>query len=184
MYTSESGLMIRHNDHISLKQHRSNSTDLFKTFDSAWSAPPSPVFELRIDKFQRRFGQILERAWSAGRSQHKLPIAAKCAQGIDPESQKCWQRIEIVPKYEREEHKLQRNAKYEPQRKLHLRSMHISSAHQEKHNAFPDRCVRVMSCHEIFIGPRSDHSLPMSLTNWLTDSLTKSRTCWRMNELT
>ena len=24
----------------------------------------------------------------------------------------------------------------------------------------------------IFIGPRSDHSLPMSLTNWLTDSLT------------
>ena len=68
---------------------------LFKTFASAWSAPPSPVFELRIDKFQRRFGQILERASSAGRSQHKLPIAAKCARGIDPEPQKCWLRIEI-----------------------------------------------------------------------------------------
>ena len=95
MYTSESGLMIKHNDHISLKQHRSNSTDFFKTFASAWSATLSPVFELRIDKFQSRFGQILERASSAGRSQHKLPIAAKCARGIDPEPQKCWLQIEI-----------------------------------------------------------------------------------------
>ena len=32
----------------------------------------------------------------------------------------------------------------------------------------------------IFIGPRSDHSLPMSVTNWLTDW----RPCWRLNELT
>ena len=32
----------------------------------------------------------------------------------------------------------------------------------------------------IFIGPRSDHSLPMSLTN----SLTNSRPCSRFNELT
>ena len=44
----------------------------------------------------------------------------------------------------------------------------------------------------IFIGLRSDHSLPMSVTDWLTDSLTDwqtnllkmSRPCWRMNELT
>ena len=34
--------------------------------------------------------------------------------------------------------------------------------------------------YSIFIGPRSDHSLPMSLTN----SLTNSRLCWRLNELT
>ena len=147
MYTSESGLMIKHNDHISLKQHRSNSTDFFKTFASAWSAPPSPVFELRIDKFQRRFGQILERASSAGRSRRKLPIAAKCARGIDPEPQKCWQRIEIEPKYEREDHKLQRNAKYGPQRKLHVRGMHlVLTKSKEKHNASPDRCVRC-ACH-------------------------------------
>ena len=32
----------------------------------------------------------------------------------------------------------------------------------------------------IFIGPRSDHSLPMSLTHWLTHW----RPCWRLNELT
>ena len=32
----------------------------------------------------------------------------------------------------------------------------------------------------IFIGPRSDHSLPMSLTH----SLTNWRTCWGLNELT
>ena len=32
----------------------------------------------------------------------------------------------------------------------------------------------------IFIGPRSDHSLLMSVTDWLT----KSRPCWRLNELT
>ena len=45
--------------------------------------------------------------------------------GIDPEPQKCWLQIEIEPKYEREEHKLQRNAKYGPQRKLHVRGMHL-----------------------------------------------------------
>ena len=32
----------------------------------------------------------------------------------------------------------------------------------------------------IFIGPRSDHSLPMSVTHWLTNW----RPCWRLNELT
>ena len=32
----------------------------------------------------------------------------------------------------------------------------------------------------IFIGHRSDHSLRMSVTHWLTDS----QTCWRLNELT
>ena len=31
-----------------------------------------------------------------------------------------------------------------------------------------------------FIGPRSDHSLPMSVTNWLTNW----RPCWKLNELT
>ena len=36
----------------------------------------------------------------------------------------------------------------------------------------------------IFIGTRSDHSLPMSVTNWLTDSLTNWRHCWGLNELT
>ena len=33
---------------------------------------------------------------------------------------------------------------------------------------------------EVFIGPRSYHSLPMSVTHWLTDS----RPSWRLNELT
>ena len=32
----------------------------------------------------------------------------------------------------------------------------------------------------LFIGPRSDRRLRMSLTNWLTDS----RPCWRMNVMT
>ena len=38
----------------------------------------------------------------------------------------------------------------------------------------------------IFIGPRSDHSLRMSLTIWLTDDLLEliSRPCCRLNELT
>ena len=31
-----------------------------------------------------------------------------------------------------------------------------------------------------FIGPRSDHSLPMSVTHWLTHSLTDWRTCWHL----
>ena len=39
-----------------------------------------------------------------------------------------------------------------------------------------------------FMGPRSDHSLPMSVTNWLTDWLTHWltdwRPSWRLNELT
>ena len=35
----------------------------------------------------------------------------------------------------------------------------------------------------VIIGPRSDHSLPMSVTHWLTHSLTDWRTCWRFNEL-
>ena len=147
MYTSESGLMIRHNDHISLKEHRSNTTDFSKLSPALGQPLRPPVFELRIDKFQQRFGQILERASSAGRSQHKLPIAAKCARGIDPEPQKCWLQIEIEPKYEREEHKLQRNAKYGPQRKLHVRGMHlVLTKSKEKHNASPDRRVRC-ACH-------------------------------------
>ena len=41
----------------------------------------------------------------------------------------------------------------------------------------PKNCYSV---EWIFIGPRSDHSLPMSVT----DSLTESRPCWRFNELT
>ena len=38
----------------------------------------------------------------------------------------------------------------------------------------------------IFIGPRSDHSLPMSVTHWLTHDLLElmSRPCWRLNEVT
>ena len=38
--------------------------------------------------------------------------------------------------------------------------------------------------NRLFIGPRSDHSLPMSVTDWLTNSLTHWRPCWRLNELT
>ena len=36
----------------------------------------------------------------------------------------------------------------------------------------------------IFIGPRSDHILRMSVTHSLTDSLTHWQTCWKLNELT
>ena len=51
---------------------------------------------------------------------------------------------------------------------------------------------------EVFIGPRSDHSLPMSVTHWLTNSLTTllktlwidlcwwnqiSERCWHWNEI-
>ena len=38
---------------------------------------------------------------------------------------------------------------------------------------------RVFTALRIFIGPRSDHSLPMSLTHWLTNW----RPCWKLNEL-
>ena len=31
---------------------------------------------------------------------------------------------------------------------------------------------RLLKCQKFFIGPRSDHSLPMSVTHWLTYSLT------------
>ena len=42
------------------------------------------------------------------------------------------------------------------------------------------RCLPPISF--IFIGPRSDHSLPLSVTHSLTNLL--NRPCWRMNELT
>ena len=41
-------------------------------------------------------------------------------------------------------------------------------------------CTTFHSKVHIFTGPRSDQSLPMSVTNWLTNW----RTCWRFNELT
>ena len=40
-------------------------------------------------------------------------------------------------------------------------------------------CILKSFLH-LFIGPGSDHSLPMSVTH----SLTESQTCWRFNELT
>ena len=44
------------------------------------------------------------------------------------------------------------------------------------------RCAVRLEC--IVIGPRSDHSLPLSVTDSLTHSLTDWRPCWKLNELT
>ena len=44
-------------------------------------------------------------------------------------------------------------------------SIHISEVYLSKYF-----CLYFLGLN-IFIGPRSDHSLPMSVTNWLTDSL-------------
>ena len=41
------------------------------------------------------------------------------------------------------------------------------------HNSFFE--LNLVNNWHIFIGPRSDHSLPISLTDWLTDSLTDWR---------
>ena len=53
----------------------------------------------------------------------------------------------------------------------------ISICRQSRQKWFTSSNIIFLS---FFIGPRSDHSLPMSVTHWLTDS----RTCWRLNELT
>ena len=57
----------------------------FQNFPRRYVSDPSPNC---IDKFQQRFGQILDRAPSAGCCQHKLPIRAKCERGTEI-AQKC-----------------------------------------------------------------------------------------------
>ena len=52
----------------------------FQNFPRRYVSDPSPNC---IDKFQQRFGQILDRAPSAGCCQHKLPIRAKCERGTE-----------------------------------------------------------------------------------------------------